>query len=37
MVEALIQFAKSHGHTILELAFAWLLARPVVASVIAGP
>jgi aryl-alcohol dehydrogenase-like predicted oxidoreductase len=35
-VEALIQFAESRGHTILELAFSWLLARPVVASVIAG-
>jgi len=35
-VEALIAFAESRGHTILELAFAWLLARPVVASVIAG-
>jgi aryl-alcohol dehydrogenase-like predicted oxidoreductase len=36
IVESLIQFAESRGHTILELAFAWLLARPVVASVIAG-
>lgn len=35
-VEALIRFAESRGHTLLELAFAWLLARPVVASVIAG-
>jgi aryl-alcohol dehydrogenase-like predicted oxidoreductase len=35
-VEALIGFAESRGHTILELAFAWLLARPAVASVIAG-
>jgi aryl-alcohol dehydrogenase-like predicted oxidoreductase len=35
-VEALIRFAESRGHTILELAFAWLLARPAVASVIAG-
>jgi aryl-alcohol dehydrogenase-like predicted oxidoreductase len=35
-VEALIAFAEARGHTILELAFAWLLARPVVASVIAG-
>jgi aryl-alcohol dehydrogenase-like predicted oxidoreductase len=35
-VEALAQFAESKGHTLLELAFAWLLARPVVASVIAG-
>jgi aryl-alcohol dehydrogenase-like predicted oxidoreductase len=36
LVEALIQFAESRGHTILELAFSWLLARPAVASVIAG-
>jgi aryl-alcohol dehydrogenase-like predicted oxidoreductase len=36
LVEALIQVAESRGHTLLELAFAWLLARPVVASVIAG-
>ena len=35
-VEALIAFAESRGHSILKLAFAWLLARPVVASVIAG-
>jgi aryl-alcohol dehydrogenase-like predicted oxidoreductase len=36
IVERLIQFAESRDHSILELAFAWLLARPVVASVIAG-
>jgi aryl-alcohol dehydrogenase-like predicted oxidoreductase len=36
IVEELIRFAESRGHTILELAFAWLLARPAVASVIAG-
>ena len=35
-VEALAAWAGAHGHTLLELAFAWLLARPVVASVIAG-
>lgn len=35
-IERLIQFAESRGHTILELAFSWLLARPAVASVIAG-
>ena len=35
-VEALIHFAETRGHTILELAFSWLLAKPVVASVIAG-
>ena len=36
IVEELIQFAEARGHTILELAVSWLLARPVVASVIAG-
>ncbi|MCI0672997.1 MAG: aldo/keto reductase [Myxococcaceae bacterium] len=36
LVEELIAFAERRGHTILELAFAWLLARPAVASVIAG-
>ena len=35
-LERLITFAEARGHTILELAFAFLLARPVVASVIAG-
>ena len=35
-VEALIDYAQSHGHTILELAISWLLAHKVVASVIAG-
>lgn len=35
-VEGLIAFAEGRGHTVLELAFAWLLARPAVASVIAG-
>lgn len=35
-VESLIRFAESKGHTILELAFSWLLSRPVVSSVIAG-
>lgn len=35
-VERLIAFAESRGHTILELAFSWLLSRPMVASVIAG-
>jgi aryl-alcohol dehydrogenase-like predicted oxidoreductase len=35
-VEALIEFAESRGHTLLELAFSWLLAHRVVASVIAG-
>lgn len=36
LVESLIQFAESRGHTLLELAFSWLLTRPAVASVIAG-
>jgi aryl-alcohol dehydrogenase-like predicted oxidoreductase len=35
-VAALMQFAQGEGHTILELAFAWLLAHQRVASVIAG-
>jgi aryl-alcohol dehydrogenase-like predicted oxidoreductase len=35
-VEQLIAFAESHGHTILELAFSWLLTRELVSSVIAG-
>ena len=33
---ALGAFAAARGHTLLELAVSWLLARPVVASVIAG-
>jgi aryl-alcohol dehydrogenase-like predicted oxidoreductase len=36
IVESLIDFASTHGHTILELAFAWLLAHIPIASVIAG-
>jgi aryl-alcohol dehydrogenase-like predicted oxidoreductase len=36
LTEQLIQFAESRGHTILELAFGWLLAHPAVSSVIAG-
>jgi aryl-alcohol dehydrogenase-like predicted oxidoreductase len=35
-VEQLETFAKERGHTILELAISWLVAQPVVASVIAG-
>jgi aryl-alcohol dehydrogenase-like predicted oxidoreductase len=34
--EKLIDYAESRGHTALELAFSWLLARAPVASVIAG-
>jgi aryl-alcohol dehydrogenase-like predicted oxidoreductase len=36
LVERLIAFAEGRGRTILELAVSWLLARPAVASVIAG-
>ncbi|HJP85431.1 MAG TPA: aldo/keto reductase [Gemmatimonadaceae bacterium] len=35
-VEVLIDYAQRRGHTILELAFSWLLAHTPVASVIAG-
>ncbi|HEX8361193.1 MAG TPA: aldo/keto reductase [Longimicrobium sp.] len=35
-VERLAQWAEARGHTLLELAFAWLLARGEVVSVIAG-
>lgn len=35
-VERLIAFAEDRGHTLLELAFSWLLTRPRVVSVIAG-
>ncbi len=35
-VEDLAEFAESHEHTLLELAFVWLLAHQAVASVIAG-
>jgi aryl-alcohol dehydrogenase-like predicted oxidoreductase len=35
-VEALTAFAESRGHSLLELAFSWLAARPEVVSVIAG-
>src|SRR5215813_4149188 len=34
--EALISFAESHGHSLLDLAFSWLAARPEICSVIAG-
>ena len=36
VVDELTGFAKTRGHTLLELAFSWLLTRPNVASVIAG-
>jgi len=35
-VEALESFARERGHSLLELAFSWLLAHQAVASVIAG-
>ncbi len=35
-VSALDALAQGEGHTVLDLAFAWLLSRPAVASVIAG-
>ena len=36
LVERLEGFAVERGHSLLDLAFGWLLARPAVASVIAG-
>ena len=36
VVEELASFAASKGHSLLELAFSWLLSHPQVASVIAG-
>jgi aryl-alcohol dehydrogenase-like predicted oxidoreductase len=36
IVEELAQLAAFRGHSLLELAFAWLLSHPPVASVIAG-
>jgi len=35
-LEALETYARDRGHTVLELAFAWLLAFPAVATVIAA-
>jgi aryl-alcohol dehydrogenase-like predicted oxidoreductase len=35
-VEAMEAFARGRGHSLLELAFGWLAAQPVVPSVIAG-
>ncbi|MCS6927005.1 MAG: aldo/keto reductase [Candidatus Binatia bacterium] len=35
-VEALQEFARQRGHTLLELAVSWLAAHPCVVSVIAG-
>ncbi len=36
VLDRLTAWAKARGHSLLELAFAWLLAKPAVASVIAG-
>ena len=36
ITEELANFAASHSHSLLELAFSWLLSHPPVASVIAG-
>lgn len=36
LVDQLTQLAQGYGHTLLELAFAWLLSFPAVSSVIAG-
>lgn len=36
IVAKLTEFAEARGHTLLELAFSWLLAQPVIPSVIAG-
>jgi aryl-alcohol dehydrogenase-like predicted oxidoreductase len=35
-LDALTSFAEARGHTLLELAFGWLLGHPAVATVIAG-
>jgi len=36
LVEGLEKFCAERNHTLLELAFGWLLAKPMVSSVIAG-
>jgi aryl-alcohol dehydrogenase-like predicted oxidoreductase len=36
VLEGLENFAHDHGHDLLTLAFAWLLAQPFVPTVIAG-
>ena len=36
IVESLTAFAAAKGHTLLDLAFSWLLSRPYLSSVIAG-
>ena len=35
-ISALQDWAQQHGKTLLDLAFAWLLADPIVGTVIAG-
>ena len=36
LIEKLTDFAQKRSHTLLDLAFSWLLSDPSVASVIAG-
>ena len=36
IVDSLDAFCAARGHSLLELAFSWLAARPLIASVIAG-
>jgi aryl-alcohol dehydrogenase-like predicted oxidoreductase len=36
IARALEAYARDHGHTLLELAFSWLVSQPRVATVIAG-
>jgi aryl-alcohol dehydrogenase-like predicted oxidoreductase len=36
LIESLEDFCAERSHTLLELAFAWLLAKPIVSSIIAG-
>lgn len=36
VTDELTAFAKARGHSLLDLAFSWLLARPNISSVIAG-
>ena len=36
LINVLDNWAKERGHSVLELAFAWLLAEPIIATVIAG-
>ena len=36
ILDRLMPWARDHGHTIIELAFAWLLAHPAVGTMIAG-